>query len=350
MADDRWLSVDDVARYLGVKRFTVYRWIDQRGLPAHKRGKLWLFSKDEVDRWVRTGSGSGGDEPSQASEAAEMPGLLCMHRQIHGVPTSLHQEVDDTGPAPMLLSCTRVPAGNASARLSPDEVREHTDERRGLAAEPALPVLSGASEIAVLPESARAQVGVVMGLAVGVDMPIRIEALCLAGRGEVVPMGAVGRVMPESVSAAVRFIRQHLSDLGTTRAALALADVAVFAEIGDVPAQSDTLGAAVAAGLVSALTSTPLRRGTAVTGRVSADGSLLPVEDIAQRVHAAVRGGVREVFLPRENADEAKSLPFLRDWPMKVVSTGSVDEILQLASVRGQLDMFKMVGSQDNEA
>lgn len=50
---DRWLSVDDVAEHLGVKRDTVYKWIERKSLPGHKAGKLWKFKLTEVDDWVR---------------------------------------------------------------------------------------------------------------------------------------------------------------------------------------------------------------------------------------------------------------------------------------------------------
>ncbi len=55
MTDDRWLSVDEIAVHLGVVKASVYRWIERRGLPAHRVGKLWKFKKDEVDKWVRSG-------------------------------------------------------------------------------------------------------------------------------------------------------------------------------------------------------------------------------------------------------------------------------------------------------
>jgi len=53
--DDRWLSVEEIAAYLGIKRDTVYKWITRRGMPAHKMGRLWKFRAGEVDRWVRQG-------------------------------------------------------------------------------------------------------------------------------------------------------------------------------------------------------------------------------------------------------------------------------------------------------
>jgi excisionase family DNA binding protein len=57
-ARDRWLSVDEIAGYLGVKRDTIYKWIDRKKLPAHKVGSLWKFRKEEIDDWVRSGQAS----------------------------------------------------------------------------------------------------------------------------------------------------------------------------------------------------------------------------------------------------------------------------------------------------
>ena len=62
MIEDRWLSVDEIAAYLGIKRDTVYVWIERRNMPAHKVGRLWKFKKDEVDEWVRTGGADDRDK------------------------------------------------------------------------------------------------------------------------------------------------------------------------------------------------------------------------------------------------------------------------------------------------
>jgi len=57
MMEDRWLSVDEIAAYLGIKRDTVYRWISKRNMPGHKIGRLWKFRKEKVDEWMRSGGG-----------------------------------------------------------------------------------------------------------------------------------------------------------------------------------------------------------------------------------------------------------------------------------------------------
>jgi excisionase family DNA binding protein len=51
---DRWLSVEEIAAYLGIKRDTVYKWISYKKMPAHKIGRLWKFKQEEIDIWVRT--------------------------------------------------------------------------------------------------------------------------------------------------------------------------------------------------------------------------------------------------------------------------------------------------------
>ncbi|MDR1962142.1 MAG: helix-turn-helix domain-containing protein [Gracilibacteraceae bacterium] len=62
MTEERWLSVDEIAAHLGIKRDTVYSWINERQMPAHKIGRLWKFSRGEVDEWVRSGVRDKGDE------------------------------------------------------------------------------------------------------------------------------------------------------------------------------------------------------------------------------------------------------------------------------------------------
>jgi excisionase family DNA binding protein len=62
LAAERWVSVDGVAEHLGVAKDSVYRWIERRGLPAHRVGRLWKFKLTEVDDWVRAGGAAEPDD------------------------------------------------------------------------------------------------------------------------------------------------------------------------------------------------------------------------------------------------------------------------------------------------
>lgn len=56
-----WLSAEAIAAYLGVTKETVYIWIAERSMPAHKVGRLWKFQTSEVDAWVRSGGAAISD-------------------------------------------------------------------------------------------------------------------------------------------------------------------------------------------------------------------------------------------------------------------------------------------------
>ncbi len=53
--DDRWPSIDEIARYLGISKDTVYTWATAKGMPGHKVGRLWKFKTSEIDEWIREG-------------------------------------------------------------------------------------------------------------------------------------------------------------------------------------------------------------------------------------------------------------------------------------------------------
>lgn len=66
--EDRWLSVEEICDYLGVKRDTIYKWIAEKGMPAHRIGRLWKFKKIETDEWVRKGGAAGPTNNERAQQ------------------------------------------------------------------------------------------------------------------------------------------------------------------------------------------------------------------------------------------------------------------------------------------
>jgi excisionase family DNA binding protein len=67
---DRWLSVEEIAAHLSVSKESIYRWLDTQKIPAHRVGRLWRFSKAEVDAWVVRG-GAAHDGPGESLKRAE---------------------------------------------------------------------------------------------------------------------------------------------------------------------------------------------------------------------------------------------------------------------------------------
>jgi excisionase family DNA binding protein len=46
------LTADQVARYLKVDKFTVYRLVSQKKIPAFKVGSQWRFNRKMIDAWL----------------------------------------------------------------------------------------------------------------------------------------------------------------------------------------------------------------------------------------------------------------------------------------------------------
>ena len=70
MSSEPWVAVEEVAKHLGVAKDSVYRWIESRGLPALKIGRLWKFRLSEIDSWVEA---DGAAEPPNKDAAVEKP-------------------------------------------------------------------------------------------------------------------------------------------------------------------------------------------------------------------------------------------------------------------------------------
>lgn len=70
MNSEPWVTAHDVAKHLGVVKDTIYRWRENKGLPAHKIGRLWKFQLSEVDEWVRAG---GADEEKMNVSTGNQP-------------------------------------------------------------------------------------------------------------------------------------------------------------------------------------------------------------------------------------------------------------------------------------
>lgn len=59
------MSAEEIAAHLGITKDTVYDWIANKAMPAHRVGRLWKFQVSEIDEWVRSG-GAAQHAPDDA--------------------------------------------------------------------------------------------------------------------------------------------------------------------------------------------------------------------------------------------------------------------------------------------
>ena len=55
--NDKYISLEDAANYLGIRPVTLRSWIrnPKNEVPAHKIGRFWKFKRSEIDEWVNSG-------------------------------------------------------------------------------------------------------------------------------------------------------------------------------------------------------------------------------------------------------------------------------------------------------
>jgi excisionase family DNA binding protein len=97
-ASERWVSVEEVAAHVGVRKDSIYRWIENRGLPAQKIGKLWKLKLSEVDAWMKTSGGNEGDRrppPGAASGPVDAPAAAASGGSPQAARTNFILIVDD---------------------------------------------------------------------------------------------------------------------------------------------------------------------------------------------------------------------------------------------------------------
>lgn len=156
--------------------------------------------------------------------------------------------------------------------------------------------------------------GVATGLAVtgaGGDV-LWIEASTLPGdTGRLDLTGQLGEVMKESAQIALTFVRSHAEELGLdeeARARLA-GPVHLHVPAGAVPKDGPSAGVTMTTALVSLATGRPVRGEVGMTGEVSLTGRVLPIGGVRQKLLAAQRAGLTEVFLPARNEPDLDEVP-----------------------------------------
>ncbi len=147
------------------------------------------------------------------------------------------------------------------------------------------------------------QPGVAVGLAwtpTGGDV-LFIEANVMKGGKNFTMTGHVGQVMQESMQAALAWVRSHALDYGIDPDFFQNNDIHIHVPAGAIPKDGPSAGVTMVTALVSALTRRPLRKRVAMTGEITLSGQILPIGGIKEKVLAAKRAGVRDVYLPAEN-------------------------------------------------
>ena len=204
---------------------------------------------------------------------------------------------------------------DAPTQVGADEVREFLGRPR------------------VRPERAleRDAVGVATGMyytPMGGDIMF-VEVETTKGKGRLELTGQLGDVMKESARAARTYARSNAEALQIPPAAFET-DVHIHVPAGAIPKDGPSAGVTMAAALVSALSGRPAKANLAMTGEITLSGRVLPIGGVKEKVLGAVRAGIHEIVLPKQNEADLEDLP---DDVRATLTVHAVEELGEVLAV-----------------
>jgi ATP-dependent Lon protease len=180
------------------------------------------------------------------------------------------------------------------------------------------------------------QVGLVTGLAwteVGGEL-LTVEGVMMPGKGRMTVTGNLKDVMKESISAAASYVRSRSVDFGIEPPLFDRRDIHVHVPEGATPKDGPSAGVAMATVIVSMLTGIPVRRDVAMTGEITLRGRVLPIGGLKEKLLAALRGGIKKVLIPEDNAKDLVEIPNSVKNGLEIVPVSRMEEVLAHALVR----------------
>ncbi|WP_026619302.1 ATP-dependent Lon protease [Ensifer sp. WSM1721] len=180
------------------------------------------------------------------------------------------------------------------------------------------------------------QVGVVTGLAwteVGGEL-LTIEGVMMPGKGRMTVTGNLRDVMKESISAAASYVRSRAIDFGIEPPLFDKRDIHVHVPEGATPKDGPSAGVAMATAIVSVMTGIPISKDVAMTGEITLRGRVLPIGGLKEKLLAALRGGIKKVLIPEENAKDLADIPDNVKNSLEIIPVSRMGEVLEHALMR----------------
>ena len=176
-------------------------------------------------------------------------------------------------------------------------------------------------------------VGQVNGLAwtsVGGEL-LRIECALMSGKGKVTQTGKLGDVMQESIKAAITVVRTRAASLGIDNSFHENKDIHIHVPEGATPKDGPSAGISMALAVASSLSNISVRSDVAMTGEITLRGEVLEIGGLKEKLLAALRGGIKEVIIPKDNEKDLIDIPDNVKKGLKIHPVKLVDEVFAIA-------------------
>jgi ATP-dependent Lon protease len=181
--------------------------------------------------------------------------------------------------------------------------------------------------------SAVNEVGMVTGLAwteVGGEL-LHIESTVIPGNGKQMLTGHLGKVMKESIHTSFSLVKSKAQALGIDVKSLLHKDVHIHVPEGATPKDGPSAGVGMCVALLSALTNNPVKADVAMTGEITLRGKVLEIGGLKEKLLAALRGGIKKVIIPIDNAKDLIKMPTQVKNELEIIPVKFIDEVFDIA-------------------
>ena len=177
------------------------------------------------------------------------------------------------------------------------------------------------------------EVGMVTGLAwteVGGEL-LHIESTILTGTGKQTLTGHLGKVMKESIQTSLSLVKSRSQALGIAVKSLSNKDIHIHVPEGATPKDGPSAGVGMCVALVSSLTNNPVNSDVAMTGEITLRGKVLEIGGLKEKLLAALRGGIKKVIIPFDNAKDLIKMPVQVKNELQIFPVKYIDEVFDIA-------------------
>ncbi|MBO0355928.1 endopeptidase La [Muricauda ruestringensis] len=185
--------------------------------------------------------------------------------------------------------------------------------------------------------------GVVTGLAwtsVGGDI-LFIESILSKGKGTLNVTGNLGKVMKESATIAMEYIKSNADEYGIDSSVFDKYNVHIHVPEGATPKDGPSAGITMLTSLISLFTQRKVKKSLAMTGEITLRGKVLPVGGIKEKILAAKRARIKEIILCADNKKDIEEIKedYLKGLTFHYVT--DMSEVIDLAITKQKVKNAK---------
>lgn len=185
--------------------------------------------------------------------------------------------------------------------------------------------------------------GVVTGLAwtsVGGDI-LFIESILSKGKGALTITGNLGKVMKESATIAMEYIKANAEDFGVDAEVIEKYNVHIHVPEGATPKDGPSAGVTMLTSLLSVYTQRRVKSKLAMTGEITLRGKVLPVGGIKEKILAAKRANIKEIILCKENEKDILEIKASYLKGLKFHYVTEMSEVVEIALTKQKVKNAK---------